>query len=158
MPEFTRDEMPTSISVRVRDIKFKLSRDVIATFFGISTPAQVSALTPYWQHNYDAVASTLCGKPMKWEKATLRQSDLTSEFRLLHLIFLQNIDQFEHKSEVTKDRGYWMEKISRGSNVDVNAIIFERILTSRFRSKACLPYGSLLTSLIQSQGVTPRNL
>ena len=32
MPDFTRDELPTSISVRVRDIKFKLSRDIIANF------------------------------------------------------------------------------------------------------------------------------
>ncbi|KAL6953848.1 hypothetical protein U1Q18_001117, partial [Sarracenia purpurea var. burkii] len=55
--------------------------------------------------NYHLVAENLCGHRRPWFGGTLRQHELTPEYRLLNLIVSSTIHSRGHASNINQERG-----------------------------------------------------
>ena len=73
--------------------------------------------------DYDAVATTLCGRETRWVDSVLQHGRLTVEYRFLNLFVCYNLETHGHTSDVSKKNAYLLYAIGTGKRINVPLVV-----------------------------------
>ncbi|KAK1302471.1 hypothetical protein QJS10_CPB12g00827 [Acorus calamus] len=135
--------------------RFVVSADAIAQF--LSVP-RIPKAGDFWAHDVSkrTICTELCGADSNmW--SIIPQFQLLPKYRLLNTIIAHNIVPIGHKSDITEDRAKLLYMIGKGEPLDVGRIVWQIMAdtTTSTSSKESLPFGVLISQLIEEAGIDP---